>query len=147
MIRPLLLEQGLIKSESTEMHRDKIEASLSAALQHLDDAYRTLLSNSDDQALSDLLWSAFAETEYAVFLLSLIQGEKSQSASWKYSPVSKQSIEFEPALTSARKLIKSATVKISTGDFEKSYEETWIARNSLLKAQELLEKKLKRARK
>ena len=129
------------------MHRDKIEASLSTALQHLDDSLQTLSVNNDEQALSDLLWSALAETEYAVFLLSLIQGDTSESASWKQSASTKQSIAFGSAVTSARKLIKSAIAKIETGDFEESYKETWVARNLLLKAHELLEKKLKKPRK
>jgi len=128
------------------MHRDKIEASLSTALQHLDDSIQTLSVNNDEQALSDLLWSALAETEYAVFLLALSQGDKSESASWKQSSSTKQSIAFGSAVTSARELIESATAKIETGDFEESYKETWVARNLLRKAHELLEKKLKKSR-
>jgi len=129
------------------MHRDKIEAALSAALKNIGDSRRALSNKNDEKALSDSLWSASAETEYAVFLLSLTQVDKSESASWKHETSAKQSIEIEPALVSAQKLLESAKTKIETEDFEKGYEETWMGRNLLLKVQELLEKKRKEAKK
>jgi hypothetical protein len=141
------LNKAFIKSEPTGMHRDKIEASLSTALKHLDDSTRTMSSSNDKKTLSDSLWSALAETEYTVFLLSIIQGEKSKSAPWKRASYSKQPVELERALTSARELIASAKVKIEKNDFEKAYEKTWIARNQILKAHDVLEKKMKEARK
>jgi hypothetical protein len=93
------------------------------------------------------LWPALAEIEYAVFLLSIIQGEKSENAAWKHAFSAQQSIELEPTLTSARELVESAKVKIEKDDYEKAYEETWTARNLLLKAHDALEKKMKEAKK
>jgi hypothetical protein len=122
------------------MHRDKIEASLSTALRDIDDSTRTMSSSNDKKVLSDSLWPALAEIEYTVFLFSIIQGEKSENASWKHASSSKQPVELEHALTSARELIESAKVKIEQDDFEKAYEETWTARNLLLKAHDVLEK-------
>jgi len=128
------------------MNRDKIVTALSSALNHLEDS-ESALSNNDEKAVTDALWSASAETEYAVFLLSLMQGERAESASWKHGSSSKQSIEFKPALTSARELLRNAKEKVEAGNIEKGYEEAWTARNLLLKAQELLEKKRKEAKK
>jgi len=128
------------------MHRDKIEASLKTALKHIDDSTRTISSSNDKNLLSDSLWSALAEIEYAVFLLSIIEGEKSENPSWKHASSSRQPVELECALTSARKLIESARVKIEKDNLEKAYEETWTARNLLLKAHDAMEKKIKEAR-
>jgi len=129
------------------MHRDKIEAALSAALKHLEDSMRALSSSNDEKAVADSLWSASAETEYAVFVLSLMHGDKSESASWKHGSSPKQSIEFKPALTSAIELLKNAKTKVEAGNLEKGYEQTWTARNLLLRAQEILEKKRKETQK
>jgi len=129
------------------MHRDKIETALSIALKHLEDSMRALSSNNGETTVSDSLWSASAETEYAVFLLSLMLGNRAENASWKHGSSSKQSIESEPALTSALELLKNAKANVEEGNFEKGYEETWTVRNLLLKAQELLEKKRKEAKK
>lgn len=129
------------------MSRDKIEKALSAALQYLEGLLEALSNNGDEKAVSDSLWSASAETEYAVFLLSLTHSDKAEGASWKRGSSSKQSIEFKAALTSAQELLKSAKASVESGNFVKGYEETWTARNLLLKAQELLEKKRRETKK
>lgn len=125
------------------MHQDKIETALSAALEYIEDSVRALSGSNDENALLDSLWLASAETEYAVFLLSLSQANSSENASWKHRSSSKQSIELKPALNSARELLRKAKVEIEAGNPEKSYREAWTARNLLLKAKELLEKKRK----
>jgi hypothetical protein len=109
--------------------------------------FGTALSNSDDHAISHSLWSASAETEYAVFLLSLMLGSKAEDASWKHSSLTKQLAEFKPAMNTAFELLKNAQESLKTGSTEKSHEEAWAARNLLLKAQGLLERKHKEARK
>jgi len=129
------------------MHRDEIEAALSKALSHLEDSMKALSTNNDEKAVSDALWSASSETEYAVFLLSLTQGNKAENVSWKHSSSSKQSTEFKPMLASARELLKTAKEKVESGRLEKGYEEAWTARNMLLKATDSLEKKRKEAKK
>jgi len=129
------------------MSRDKIESALSAALRHLEDSLNTLSNNGAETAVSDSLWSASAETEYAVFLLSLMLGDTAEGTSGKHTASSKHSMELKPALTTALELLKNAKTNIETGGIEKCYEESWAARNLLLKAQELLEKKRKEAKK
>jgi len=129
------------------MSRDKIEAALSAALKHTEDSLKTLLNNGDEKAMSDSLWAGSAETEYAVFLLSLTLRDRAETALWKRSSSWKQIVEFKPALTSTLELLKSAKANLKAGNLEKSYEETWTARNLLLKVQELLERTRKEAKK
>ena len=129
------------------MSRDKIEAALSAALKHLEDSPKTLSNSGDENATADSLWAASAETEYAVFLLSLTLGNKAETASWKHSSSLKQAIEFEPALTSALELLQTGKANLEAGNLDKTCKETWTARSLLLRAQELLEKKRKEAKK
>jgi len=129
------------------MHRNKIEAALTIAINHLEDSLRTLPNTNDEKALSDSLWSTSAETEYAVFLLSLTQGDRSESASWKHGSSSKQITELKPALASALELLRSAKSRVEAGNMEKGYQEAWTARSLLLKTQELLEKRRTEAKK
>jgi len=129
------------------MHGEKIEAALSAALNHVEDSIQTLSNNGDKKATSDSLWLASAETEYAVFLLSLVQGGKSENVQWKHDLPSKQTIEFKPTLIMVRELLNGAKAKVEKGTYEKGYEEAWKARILLLKTQELLDKKQKETKK
>jgi len=129
------------------MHKEKIQTALSKAMKYLEDSLKVLSSSGGENAASDSLWSATAETEYAVLLLSLTLGDRLEGSSWKHSSSSQQSMEFKPTLASALELLKNAKVNIEANNFEKGYEETWTARNQLLKIQELLEKKRKEAKK
>lgn len=129
------------------MHRDKTQVALSAALKNLEDSIKSLSHGNDETAVSNSLWSASAEAEYAVFLLSLMHGDKSETAPWKHGSTPKKPIDLEGTLASARQLLENAKLKVEAGDLEKGYEEAWAARNLLLKAQELLEKKRKEAKK
>lgn len=127
------------------MHKEKIQEAINSALTHLDDVQQILAKNNDEKALINSLWLASSETEYALFLFSLIYPEKSESPVWKQSSQPKQVVEAEPALASAQSLLKEAKNNMDANIIEKAYEETWTARNMLLKVQELLEKKRKSA--
>ena len=124
------------------MQQDKIEAALTAALQHMEEAFNAHARN-DEKALSNSLWSTSAETEYAVFLLSLLQSDK-LNTTLKQGVSAKQSTEPEPILSSAQQLLKSAKEKVQAGEHTRGYEEAWTARNLLVKLQESLEKKHKK---
>jgi len=126
------------------MQQDKIEAALTAALKHIEEAINAHARN-DEKAMSNSLWSTSAETEYAVFLLSLLQSDKS-NPTLKQAPSGKQPTEPESILTSAQQLLRSAKEKVQAGEYMKGYEGAWTARNMLLKLQEWLEKKRKKER-
>jgi len=127
------------------MQKEKIKDAINSAIIHLDDNMRILAKDNDEKAVIDSLWFASSETEYALFLFSLMHPEKSETSPWKQSSQPKQVVEAGPALASAQSLLKEAKNNIEAGATEKAYEETWTARNLLLKAHELFEKKRKSA--
>jgi len=106
---------------------------------------RVLDKNNDEKAVVNSLWLASSETEYALFLFSLMHKEKSETPPWKQSSQPKQVVELGPALVSAQSFLKEARNNVESGVTERAYEEAWAARNLLLKVQELFEKKLKSA--
>ena len=124
------------------MQQDKIEAALTVALKHMEEAINAHARN-DEKAMANSLWSTLAETEYAVFVLSLSQNDRSNTI-LKQGISGKQPTEPESTLTSARQLLKSAKEKAQAGEHVKAYEEAWTARNQLLKLQESFEKKRKK---
>lgn len=128
------------------MYEEKIETALLSALKHLADSLKAL-SEGSDEAVSNSLWSALSEAEYAVFVLSLVQGEKAENASWKQISSPKRIPELEPALTSALDLLKNAKTEVTSERLEKAYEKAWMARNLILDAQGLFEKKHKETKK
>lgn len=125
------------------MRREKIVASIISALDQLENSLQTLAKNNDEEAFSNFIWPAAAETEYALFLLSLTRQDESDSSPRKQSYTPKQHVEVKPALVSARGLLRRAKDSVEAGDFVRAYEETWTARNMLLRVEELLEKKRK----
>jgi len=128
------------------MHKEKIRDAINSALAHLENSMRALAKNNDEKTVVNSLWLTSSETEYALFLFSLIHPEESESSPWKHSSQPKQQIvEVDSAHASAQSLLKEAKNNIEAGATEKAYEEAWTARNLLLKVQELLEKKRKSA--
>jgi len=127
------------------MQKEKIKEALNLAVTHLNDSMRVLAKNNDEKAVVNSLWLASSETEYVLFLFSLMHTEKSETPPWKQSSQPKQVVEVGPALASAQSLLKEAKNNVESGVTERAYEKAWAARNLLLKVQELFEKKLKSA--
>jgi len=128
------------------MQREKIKNSIDSAITYLEDSIRALAKNNDEQAVVNSLWLASSETEYALFLFSLMHSEKSESSPWKQSSQPKQQVvEAGSALASAQSLLKEAKNNMDAGATEKAYEEAWTARNILLRVQEFFDKKRKTA--
>jgi len=127
------------------MQKEKIKDALNSAVTHLDDSMRALTKNNNEKVVVNSLWLASSETEYALFLFSLMHPEKSESYTWKQSSQPKQIVDVGPALASAQSLLKEAKNNIEAGVPERAYEATWTARNLLLKVQEFFEKKRKSA--
>jgi hypothetical protein len=124
------------------MHADKIEAALTEALKQLDNSVKSLNGN-DEGAAADSLWSASSEIEYAVFVLSLAQGEMQQHASPIGIEQSNEPSEPKLALIDAQHLIQESKTSVQSGEFGKGFEEAQAARNLLIRTQESLEKKLR----
>jgi len=127
------------------MQKEKIKDAINSAITHLDDSMRVLAKDNDEKAVVNSLWLASSETEYALFLFSLVHSEKSETSPWKQSSQPKQVVEVGSALASAQSLLKEAKNNMEAGTIERAYEKTWTARTLLLKVQELLEKKQKSA--
>lgn len=132
-----------IQSVNKSMHQEKIVVSLTSAINHLENLLRTWANNKDEKAFANFVWLAAAETEYALFLFSLAHKDKSGSPSWKHASTPKQSVEVQPALVSAQDFLKRAKDLMEAGDSVRAREETWTARNILLRVEELLEKERK----
>ena len=124
------------------MRQDKIEAALTTALKHIEEAI-SAHSHNDEKTMSNSLWSTSAEIEYAVFLLSLLQSDKSNT-NLKQASSAKQSAEPESTLNIAQQLLKSAKEKVLVGEYAKGYAEAWTAQNILLKLERSLESKRKK---
>jgi hypothetical protein len=127
------------------MHKEKIKDAINSATTHLENSMQALVKNNDEKAIVNSLWLASSETEYALFLFSLMHPEKSESSPWKQSSQSKQVVDVNSALASAQSLLREAKSNIEAGATEKAYEEAWTARNMLLKVQEFFDKKRKSA--
>ena len=126
------------------MQQDKIEAALTAALKHIEEAINAHARN-DEKTMGNSLWSTSAETEYAVFLLSLLQNHR-PNTSLKQGTSGKQPTEPEWILTSAQQLLRSAKEKMQAEERVEAYEEAWTARDMLLKLKESLERKSRKER-
>jgi len=122
------------------MQQDKIEAALTTALKHLEESVSAHARN-DEHTMTNSLWLASSEAEYAVFLLSFTQSDKGEVNPLKLDSSPKQPFEPRLILTHAQQLLKSAKANAHVGEYRRSYEEAWAARNLLIKAQELLDKK------
>ena len=124
------------------MQQDKIKAALTAALRHIEESIGAC-ANNNEEAMSNSLWRASSETEYAVFLLSLLKSDNSKITPSKQRSSTKQSLEMESSFASAQQLLASAKANVETADYTKGYEEAWTARDLLLKVQDLVDKKRK----
>lgn len=127
------------------MHTDKIAEAIASALNHLENSMKAL-ANQNESAVGDSVWRAAAETEYALFLLSLTHQSEYSSSSTKHSSLAKQT-EVRPFLTTAQNLLKEAKESLIERIIEEAHEKTWDARGYILKAWDLLEKKRKTASK
>lgn len=99
------------------------------------------MKEGDERKVSDIVWHASAEVEYALFLFSVLCPDEEPSG--KPDPSVKQS-EAGPALVSAQGLLEEAKKDMDAGDLHEAYEKIWMARNHLLKIQENFDKEWKR---
>jgi len=88
------------------------------------------------------IWQAASETEYAVFLLSLLQ--KSENPSWKTESKKIGEVEVGSALIVAQDLLKEAEKEFKN-NFEEAYRKAWTARQYILAAQHAIMRKSKKA--
>lgn len=120
------------------MHTEKIGEAISSAINHLEKSIKAL-TNQDENAVRDPVWRAAAETEYALFLFSLVHQGESSSSSMK--PL--KQTEIGPAIDSAKGLLIEAKESMKAEKIEEAHEKTWNSRGYILKVWDQLEKKRK----
>jgi len=125
-------------------YQPKIVEAIKSAINHLENSMKALV-NGDENRVSDSVWRAAADLEYANFLFAIMQ-DSSESRSWKLDLRSKQ-VEIGPLLMSAQDLLKEAESSLGISELQEVYKKTWMARGYLLKVQEILEKKRKKGEK
>lgn len=123
------------------MRLGKLTRAITSATGYLEDSIK-FVSRSDDKDVSDLVWRAAAELEYALFLFSITHQDESEGSSWKLGLHSKE-VEVESILASTRDLLEDAESKIKDGGLREAHKKTWMARGYLLRLQEFFEKKKK----
>jgi len=121
------------------MRREKLVESIASAAEHLEKSMEALVKK-DEGSMESSVWRAAADVEYALFLLSLTQGEETESSSWRRDLPSRQA-EIGPVLILVQDLLKEAKGNIDAGDLREARKKTWAARVHLLKARELMEKR------
>jgi len=121
------------------MTREKIVGSIASAVEHLEKSMEALVKK-DEGSMESSVWRATTDVEYALFLLSLTQGEEPESSSWRPDLPSRQA-EIGPVLMLAQDLLKEAKDAVDAGELREARKKTWAARAHLLKARELMEKR------
>ena len=124
------------------MKQENIFKAITSAIAYLEDSMEALVKK-DEKKVAHFAWRAASDLEYAVFLFSLMHQDETESPSWKLNPKSKQ-LEIEPLLISAQDLLKEAKNRFEADELHEAHKKTWIARGQLLKAHDLLEKKLRK---
>jgi len=121
------------------MRREKLVGSIVSAVEHLEKSMESLVKK-DERSMESSVWRATADVEYALFLLSLTQGEEPES-SLRRPDLPSRPAEIGPVLMLAQDLLKEAKGNIDAGDLREARKKTWAARSHLLKARELMEKR------
>jgi hypothetical protein len=119
---------------------ERIINAIKKAISNLECTMDALISRRGE--VEQTIWQAAAETEYAVFLLSLLQ--KSENHPWKTELEKIGEVEVGPALITAQDLLKEAE-KGFMDNFEEAYRKAWAARQYILAAQHALRGKSKKA--
>ena len=133
-------EQRLSQSTRVGNELEKVNNAVTSSIRHLEDSAEALAKKNEAKLRKDV-WHAAAELEYALFLLSLMNGEESRHR-WKVNPGSKQT-EIESLLESTRKLLETAKEDIAAKNPPDAHKKIWIARGYLLKIHDAYEKKRK----
>lgn len=119
---------------------ERIINAIKKAISNLECTMAALMSGKGE--VEQTIWQTAAETEYVVFLLSLLQ--KSEDHSWKAESEKMGEVEVGPALIAAQDLLKEAE-KVFEDNFEEAYRKAWTARQYILAAQHALREKSKKA--
>ncbi len=130
------------------METEKLIEAVASAVDNLEEAIKNLIKR-DERETMRRVWRAAADSEYALFLLSINSNaspEDSHKLPWKSSPKSKD-METGPALTLAQELLTEAEGNIRNGHLQEAHRKTWTARRYLLEVQGIFEKRRRSGKK
>jgi len=118
------------------MEKGKVSEALKNAVSSLEDAIKACIDGEDD-TFKNKVWHAAAEVEYAVFLLSLVQGTENEL--WKNGIKQPANLNIGSALAMAQDNLLEAEHKLENDQAE-AYRFAWIARGLMLTVQDGMEK-------
>lgn len=120
----------------SSMEKGKVSEALKNAVSCLEDAIKACIDGEDD-TLKNKVWHATAEVEYAVFLLSLVQGTENEL--WKNGIKQPANLNIGSALAMAQDNLLEAERKLENDPAE-AYRFAWVARGLMLTVQDGMEK-------
>jgi len=121
------------------MKHEKMVSAIKSAITKLENSMKALV-NRDEKGTLNHIWHAAADTEYALFLFSIMHQEESEDSSWKSSFHVKQ-VEIGPNLALAQELLEEAIKNIEADELNDAYKKTWMAQRYILEAQQIFEKR------
>lgn len=121
------------------MSQEKIIKAIVSAINNLENSIEALVKR-DGTGMQSYVWLTAADSEYTLFLLSLMRQEELEGSSWKPNVPLKRA-EIGPSLTLAQDLLKESKEKVEGGEFHEAYKKAWMARGYLLNVQKILEKR------
>jgi hypothetical protein len=116
--------------------REELKEILTSAIRELEEAIKAL-GSMDDRTLTDKVWKAASDVEYATFLMSLSRRESEDE--WKKIWRLSTDIDVGATLTTAQNLLRQATTDLDSKD-EEAYRKAWLARGHILNVQNRLDK-------
>ena len=111
----------------------KILKALKSAITYLDKSILAM-DKKDDNLLTDSVWHAAAELEYALFLFSMTAQNEIDKSKWKLNPKLKKA-EVGPTLVMVQDLLNEAEKCIENEKLLDAYKSVYIARSYMLKVQ------------
>jgi len=117
--------------------------ALKSAIAYLDDSMLAM-DKKDDNLLTDSVWLAAAELEYALFLFSMTAQNEIDKSKWKLNPKLKK-VEVGPTLVTVQDLLDEAEKYIESEKLSDAYKSAYIARNYMLEIQKDFTKKKREA--
>jgi hypothetical protein len=121
----------------------KMLKALKSAITYLDNSI-VAMDKKDDNLLTDSVWHAAAELEYALFLFSMTVQNEIDKSKWKLNPKLKK-VEVGPTLVTVQDLLNEAEKCIKNEKLLDAYKSAYIARNYMLKVQKDFAKKKREA--
>jgi hypothetical protein len=118
---------------------ERVSKALKSALTHLENS-ALALNKGNENLLTDNVWRVAAELEYALFLFSIMLQDEVDKSGWKINPKLKK-VEVGPTLVTVRDLLTQAEKFAAEEKLLNAYKNTYIARNLILKVQEIFTKR------